>query len=164
MRGGDSLDSLRSRVERRLPEMYLVLGLAVTGLLCFLTAPFFGPDEPNQACRAISLSHGVVVAHLGPSGLDNASSGTEEAGAEIDAGALEAMNGVNEIRMAWERRSTNFHDRPHGPVDEQSQLPLAGIGWARTPSIARAFGGCWNSICCADDGYSGLSRSATSCG
>jgi Predicted membrane protein (DUF2142) len=113
-----------ARLDRRLPEIYLVLALVLTGLLCFLTAPFFGPDEPDQASRAISLSHGALLAHMGPS-LE----GGEEAGAEIDEGAVRAMDGIDDIREAWEAESPHFQDRPYGMVREDDQRHLAGIGW-----------------------------------
>lgn len=111
-------------VERRLPEIYLVFALLVTGLLCFLTAPFFGPDEPDQAARAISLSHGELVAPIGPS------LGGDEAGGNIDASAVRAMDGMDDIRMAWEANAPDFLDRPWGPVNEGEQRRLDGIRWA----------------------------------
>jgi hypothetical protein len=123
MGDGDSGSSLLARVNGRLPEMYLVLGLVVTGLLCFLTAPFFGPDEPDQASRAISLSRGQLIEHMGPS------QGGDEAGGEIDAGAVRAMDGMDDIRMAWEASAPDFLDRPYGPVAESDQRRLNGIGW-----------------------------------
>jgi len=109
------------RIGDRLPTIYLVLALVLTGLLAWMTAPFFGPDEPNQACRAISLSHGVLIPQLG----------TSEGGAQIDAGAYAAMDGVNDLRMAWERRSPDFHDRHFGPLTVDAQRPLGSIRWAR---------------------------------
>ena len=115
---------LLTRVERKLPEMYLVLGLVVTGLLCFLTAPFFGPDEPDQSARAIALSHGNLIARMEPS------QGGEEPGAEIDEGAIHAMDGMDDIREGWEASAPDFLDRPYGPVKENEQRPLMGIGWA----------------------------------
>ena len=124
MDDGDGLASLPARIERWLPEMYLVLGLVVTVLLCFLTAPFFGPDEPDQASRAISLSHGQLLAPLGPS------QGGDEAGGFIDAGAVRAMDGMDDIRMAWEAGAPDFLDRPYGPVAEADQRPSNPIRWA----------------------------------
>ena len=122
---GSSLEhgSLLAHVEQRLPEIYLVLGLVVTSLLCFLTAPFFGPDEPDQSARAIALSHGDLMARMGPS------QGGEEPGTEIDTGAVRAMNGMDDIREAWESTAPDFLDRPYGPVSEGEQRPLRGIGW-----------------------------------
>lgn len=113
-------DSLLARVELHLPALYLAFALLVTSLLCLLTAPFFGPDEPNQACRAISLAHGDLLAHMGDA----------EAGARIDGNALAAMDGVNDIRMEWEKTTRDFHDRPFGPMTEQRQLALSALRWA----------------------------------
>ncbi len=107
-------------LERRLPEMYAVLALVVTGLMCLVTAPFFGPDEANQACRAIALAHGQVIARMG----------ADEAGGEIDSGALAAMEGVNNIRMAWEKRAGDFHNRAYGPMTEELERPLAQVRWS----------------------------------
>ncbi len=107
-------------LERRLPEMYAVLALVVTGLMCLVTAPFFGPDEANQACRAIALGHGQVIARMG----------ADEAGGEIDSGALAAMEGVNNIRMAWEKRAGDFHNRAYGPMTEELERPLAQVRWS----------------------------------
>ncbi len=107
-------------MERWLPKIYLVFGVVLTALLCFVTAPFAGPDEPNQSCRAISLSRGIWLAKMGH----------EEAGAQIDAGALEAMDGMNDIRMEWESHSKDFHDRRYGSVDVAGQQKLASVRWA----------------------------------
>lgn len=109
-------------LERRLPELYLTLALTVATLLCFVTAPFFTPDEPNQSCRAISLSHGEWLAHLGP----------EESGAEIDSGALNAMDGMNDVRMEWEKTAGDFQNRRYGPLAEAQQQALEDIGWSHT--------------------------------
>jgi uncharacterized membrane protein len=124
-RGSPPRTPLFARVERRLPEIYLVFGLVLTGLVCFLTAPFFGPDEPDQSSRAIELGHGSLMAHLGPS------LGGEEAGAEIDSGAIAAMDGMDDIREAWEASAPDFLDRPYGPVTEDAQRRWMYLGWAR---------------------------------
>jgi len=111
------------RIERWLPQIYLAVALAVTATLCLVTAPFFAPDEPNQSCRAIALSHGGLIAEMGP----------VEAGARIDAGAFRAMDEMSDIRMRWEkeRGTKNVHDRPWGPVTDAEQRGLAGMRWAR---------------------------------
>jgi uncharacterized membrane protein len=108
------------RIERKLPELYVVLALAIAGMLCFVTAPFFGPDEPNQACRAISLSHGAVIPDVEH----------DESGGQIDRGVYAVMDRVNDIRMAWEKRSADFHNRSYGAVTEEQQRPLAGVRWS----------------------------------
>ena len=54
-------------------------------------ATFFYSDEPHQAARAISLSHGVLRARMGE----------REYGAEIDENALGVMDQVDQIRMKW---------------------------------------------------------------
>ena len=87
----------------------------------FHHSAFFTPDEPNQSCRAISLSHGALLAHMGES----------EAGAEIDANVFLVMDDINDIRMAWEKRGADFHNRPYGPMTGELQLPLSGVRWAR---------------------------------
>jgi uncharacterized membrane protein len=92
----------------------------MTVLLCVVTAPFFGPDEPNQACRAISLSHGAIIAEVEH----------DESGGQIDRNVFALMDRTNDIRMAWEKRSADFHNRSYGAVTEQQQRPLAGVRWA----------------------------------
>ena len=109
------------RIERRLPQIYVVLALAITGILCFVTAPFFGPDEPNQSCRAISLSHGAVIPEVEH----------DEAGGQIDRGVYAVMDKTNDIRMAWEKRSADFHNRSYGAMTQQQQRPLADVRWSR---------------------------------
>jgi uncharacterized membrane protein len=115
--------------ETRLPALYPALALILTSLLCLVTAPFFAPDEANQACRAISLSHGQFIP----------TKPGAEAGAQVDSGALLAMDGINDLRMDWERQAANrnFRDRTYGPLSGNSQRPLAAIRWAhRTEFVA----------------------------
>jgi hypothetical protein len=113
-------------VERWLPGIYLVVGLGITLLLCFVTAPFFAPDEPNQSLRAITLAHGEWMPTEGPA---------DEAGALVDAGAVAAMDQMDQVRMRWERmaRDANvgdFHDRPYGPVTEADERTIGAIRWS----------------------------------
>ena len=56
--------------------------------------------------------------------------GANEAGAEVDTGALQAMDGMDAIRMRWEKQSADFHDRAYGPVTAASQARLAGVRWS----------------------------------
>jgi hypothetical protein len=111
---------------RRVPEIYLAFALGLTGLLCFVTAPFFAPDEANQSLRAIALAHGDVIARMG----------NDEAGDEVDAGALRVMDAVNHLRMAWEKRGKDFRDRPWGAISEAAQRGLAGVRWERKQEFA----------------------------
>ncbi len=114
-------------VQRKIPLAYLLLALPLTTVLCFATAPFFTPDEPNHAAHAIALGHGEWLAHLGPNG-----SGGEEAGAEIDENVLRVLEGSNAIRVAWERHAGDFHNRSYGPVQDAQQLALAPIRWSHS--------------------------------
>jgi hypothetical protein len=107
------------RAECRLPEIYLVLALVVCGVMCFVTAPFFGPDEPAQSSRAIALGHGMVVAHAEK----------EEPGAELDDGFIGVIEEVDESRTAWEKDAGFFLDRRHGVVSDEGQRKLAGVRW-----------------------------------
>jgi uncharacterized membrane protein len=111
---------------RRVPELYLGFALVVTGLLCFVTAPFFAPDEANQSLRAISLAHGQIVA---------AAPG-DEAGGYVDDGPYRVMDLVNQFRMAWEKRSKDFRDRPWGAISAAQQRKLAEVRWARQSGFA----------------------------
>jgi uncharacterized membrane protein len=113
--------TLLARIDPHLPTLYLLLGLTLTTLLCFLTAPFFGPDEPDQSLRAIALSHGHLIEPIGPT----------EAGDFLDTGAIHAMDGIDDLRIDWERSNRDFLDRAHGPVPPQAQRKLAAIRWTR---------------------------------
>jgi len=114
------------RTFRSLPEIYLAFSLLLTTLLCFLTPPFFAPDESHHAARAISIGHGAWLAHMG----------TDEAGAEIDSDALKAMDGMDQIRMEWEKHAGFFLDRSYGAVSAAQQREFAAIPWSRATTFA----------------------------
>jgi Predicted membrane protein (DUF2142) len=107
-------------MQQRLPAFYLVFALLLTTVMCWVTAPFFGPDEPSQSLRALALLHGDLLPKMG----------ADEAGAGVDTGALHAMDGMDAIRMRWEKQSPDFHDRTYGPVTAESQERFAGARWA----------------------------------
>ncbi len=107
-------------LQQRLPAFYLVFALLLTTLMCWVTAPFFGPDEPSQLLRALALLQGNLLPTMG----------ANEAGAEVDTGALQAMDGMDAIRMRWEKQNADFHDRTYGPVAAESQARLAGVRWS----------------------------------
>ncbi len=115
-----------SRVERRLPVVYAVLALAINLTLCFVTPPFFTPDEPHHAARVIALGHGEWMARMTP----------QEAGGEIDANALRVMDGVDAMREGAEKRSSNFLDRSWGPLAEDPERELAGVRWSHGQAFA----------------------------
>jgi len=114
-----------ARTERCLPQVYLAVALTLTTLVGRVTAPFFGPDEPVQSLRAISLSHGEVLGRM--------QQGVDEPGADIDRGARQAMEGMDDVRVSWERQAGDFHDRNYGPVAgperEGAVRQLGGIRW-----------------------------------
>ena len=89
MNGGEEQTPILARLDRRLPHLYLLFALPLTTLLCFLTAPFFGPDESAQSLRAISLSHGHLIEQMGP----------KEPGGDMDANVVRVMDGVDDIRF-----------------------------------------------------------------
>jgi hypothetical protein len=107
-------------MQRRLPVFYLVFVLLLTTVMCWVTPPFFGPDEPSQSLRALALLQGDLLPKTG----------ANEAGAEIDTGVLQAVDGMDAIRMRWERQSADFHDRAYGPVTASSQARWAGVRWS----------------------------------
>jgi hypothetical protein len=111
---------------RRVPEIYLGFALAVTGLLCLATAPFFAPDEANQSLRAIALAHGQLIA----------AAPVDEAGGYVDEGPYRVMDLVNQWRMAWEKRSKDFHDRPWGAISSAQEEKLVDVRWARQSDFA----------------------------
>ena len=116
-----------SRAERWLPGVYAVLALAINLLLCVMTPPFFTPDESHHAARVIALSHGAWMARETP---------PQEAGAEIDANALRVLDGVDTLREAAEKRSTDFLDRAWGPIVGQGTRRWASIRWAHHAAFA----------------------------
>jgi uncharacterized membrane protein len=116
---GDKVGSVE-RLQRRLPAFYLVFALVLTTVMCWVTAPFFGPDEPSQSLRALALLQRNLLPTMG----------TDEPGAEVDTGALQAMDGMDSIRMRWEKQSADFHDRAYGPVTAASQAKWAGVRWS----------------------------------
>ncbi len=105
------------RLNRHLPAFYVALALPITLLLCFLTAPFFTPDEPHHAARAISLAQGFETPHIEAA----------EAGAPIDTAALHVLDAADTLRMAWEKQSPDFHNRHYGPMAAQT---LPDADWA----------------------------------
>ncbi len=70
--------------------------------------------------RALALLQGDLLPKMG----------ANQAGAEVDTGALHAMDGMDTIRMRWEKQSADFHDRTYGPVTATSQEPLAVVRWS----------------------------------
>ncbi len=110
-----------AELERRLPQLYLLFAGLLICLMVWVVPPFSEPDEPNQSCRAIALAHGIVLAQPGATG---------EAGAQIDSNVLAVLDGMNEIRMHWEKQSADFHDRRWGSVPPSAEQNLAGIRWA----------------------------------
>src|ERR1700739_4186441 len=104
-------------MQQRLPVFYLLFALSLTTVMCWVTPPFFGPDESSQSLRALALLQGNLFPKTG----------ADEAGAEVDTGALQAMDGMDTIRMRWEKQSADFHDRAYGPVTAAAQGRLAGL-------------------------------------
>ena len=107
-------------LQQKLPAFYLAFALLLTTVMCWVTAPFFGPDEPSQSLRGLALLHRDLLPKMG----------ADEAGAEIDTGAQRVMNGMDSIRMRWERQSADFHDRAYGPVTAESQERWARMRWS----------------------------------
>jgi hypothetical protein len=107
-------------IERRLPEVYLALALALTLTLCFATPPFFAPDESGHAARAISLGHGRVIERVDANGV----------GDSIDSGVAQAMDAMDSARMKWEQHAGFFLDRAYGPLTEATQQAQAGRRWS----------------------------------
>src|SRR6202000_1248103 len=117
-------------VRGRLPAFYLVFALLLTTVMCWVTPPFFGPDEPSQSLRALASLQGDLLPAMG----------ANEAGAEVDTAALQAMDGMDAIRMRWEKQNADFHDRSYGPMTAALQARLGGVRW----SGRKRFGGFGN--------------------
>lgn len=102
-----------------LARTYLVGALLLSSVLCFVTAPFFAPDEPAQSLRALALAHGHLLPQM-PG---------EEAGDPEDSGAVAAMDAVDDIRMQWERGNRDFHDRSYGPMSVADAARVGTMRW-----------------------------------
>lgn len=110
---------LGERMEGRLPEIYLVLALVVTVLLCWMTPPFFAPDEANHADREVSLLHGHLIEKTTPDGAGN----------DIDDGLVEVSDAMDNVRMEWEKHAGFFLDRTHGSITDEQQLAHVNGRW-----------------------------------
>jgi uncharacterized membrane protein len=108
------------QMERRLPEAYLALALVLTVLLCWMTPPFFAPDESDHAAREISLTHGHLIEREGPDGASD----------DIDSDVVHVTDAMDDIRMNWEKHAGFFLDRSYGPVTDEQQLAQAGKRWS----------------------------------
>ena len=124
--GGGKVGSVEW-MQQRLPVFYLVFALLLTTVMCWVTPPFFGPDEPSQSLRALALLQGDLLPKMG----------ANEAGADVDTGALQAMDGMDAIRMRWEKQSADFHDRAYGPVTAASQARFARCAVVGAEEICR---------------------------
>jgi hypothetical protein len=111
--------------QQRLPAFYLMFALLLTTVMCWVTPPFFGPDEPSQSLRGLALLQGDLLPKMGGN----------EAGADVDTGALYAMDGMDAIRIRWEKQSSDFHDRAYGPMTAWSQESFAGVRWSGQKSF-----------------------------
>ncbi len=76
--------------------------------------------------RAIQLSHGHLLPTKGP----------KEAGGQVDLNAARVMDGFDAIRIAWERRGTDFHNRPWTTMTASAQQRLSTQRWARQTIFA----------------------------
>jgi hypothetical protein len=108
------------RIEHRLPGAYLALALVLTLSLCWMTPPFFAPDEPEHAAREISLTHGHLIERESPDG----------AGDDIDSGVVHVMDAMDDIRMNWEKHAGDFLDRSYGPVSDERLVRESQGRWS----------------------------------
>jgi len=108
------------RIELRLPEVYLALALTLTLLLCWMTPPFYAPDEANHADREIALNHGHLIPKASPDG----------AGDDIDKGMVEVSDAMDVFRMDWEKHAGYFLDRSYGSITDTQQLSPVDRRWA----------------------------------
>ncbi len=111
---------LAGRLSCRLPEMYLVVALLVCGFLCFLTPPFFVPDEVNHAKRELELGRGEVLAHKTPQGI----------GSAVDSNVLEVMNQSSAIQAALSVRYPRARQRPNGRITAAQLAQMQQVRWA----------------------------------
>ena len=117
--------SMEQRVNRRLPEVYLLCALLVTVLLAFLTPPFFVPDEPNHSLRALQIAHGHMFAERVPNG----------AGGESDRNAYAAMSRINSITSAIAQRYPVARSRPDGRISPGDLKAIQQLTWAHADGL-----------------------------
>src|SRR3978361_1246189 len=112
--------SAEQRLERRLPEIYVLCALFVTLLLAVLTPPFFVPDEANHSLRALQLAHGQVLA----------TAAREGAGGQADRNAHDAMLRMNSIIAAEAERYPMARSRPDGRISRDDVEAMQQLSWA----------------------------------
>lgn len=115
-----TLEKNSAQMERRLPEIYLVLALQLSVLLCWMTPPFFAPDEADHAARELALLRGHLIAKSSPDG----------AGDDIDSGVVQVKDAMDIIRMEWEKHAGYFLDRSYGSITDEQQLKQVDGRWS----------------------------------
>jgi hypothetical protein len=118
--GAKALQNVLDRIDRSLPEIYLVLALGLTISLSLLTPPFYVPDEIAHASREIQIGHGGLIGQRTEDGV----------GGQIDANAKEVMDAIGEIQLELERRHPAALHRADGRVTETQLAPLRPIRWS----------------------------------
>ncbi len=113
-----------SDLERRLfcglPEIYLVVALLVCGFLCFLTPPFFAPDEVNHAKRELELSRGELLAHETAQGV----------GGAMDTNVLRVMERSGLLQVAVIERFPKMRQRPDGRLTAAQLAEMRQVRWS----------------------------------
>ncbi len=124
-------EAVEQRLERRLPEIYVLCALFVTLLLAVLTPPFFVPDEANHSLRALQIARGHVLPEAAP--LAARSKG---AGGEADRNAYTAMLRMNSIMAATEQRYPIARSRPDGRISASDMATVQQLAWAHADQFA----------------------------
>jgi uncharacterized membrane protein len=114
------------RLQRRLPEIYVLCALFVTLLLAILTPPFFVPDEANHSLRALQLAHGQVLA----------TAAREGAGGQADRNAYAAMSRMNSIISTEAELYPMARSRPDGRISRGDMEAVQQLTWAHADQFS----------------------------
>ncbi len=111
---------LEHRIFCRLPEIYLVVALLVCGFLCFLTPPFYMPDEVNHAKRELELGRGELLAHETAQGV----------GGAVDTNVLRVMERSGILQVAVIARFPKIRQRPDGRLTAAQLAEMRQVRWS----------------------------------
>ena len=127
----DNKQAVEQRLERRLPEIYVLCALFVTLLLAVLTPPFFVPDEANHSLRALQIAHGHAIPEGAPKTVI-----VQGAGGEADRNAYAGMLRMNAIMDATAQRYPIARSRPDGRISRSDMEAVQELTWAHVDQFS----------------------------
>ncbi len=141
---------LLGRISDAVPTLYLVGGSLLLLLFCFLTPPFFNPDEAAHAERALQVSHGEWIAHYAHAGqmvtvlandvqpidapLAVRPLTPQEAayGASLDTSFLLAATRATYLQRQFIQQHPRWTQRPDGRLSLDRLDALKQLHWSRS--------------------------------